>query len=169
MADELVIRCGAITLADGDPRVGGIVEDLKFAGQHLLAVSDLINAIAQAIRDRTTKSKEIQIRIFREHASYTAALNFAARHDEQLPGVAGLFIELTEDGETTTWISEDCGWEGVTQDPIGVSTVTEYRIVRGSLFEVETTGEGLPSVIRPGGFFSDGDVIDGGTFAELIP
>ena len=164
MAEDYVIRCGEFTLTDGDPLGVGVCEKLTFGGKHLLEVVGRINADAPTIFDRARKDKEISISIFRQHASYADALNFAARHDEALPGVATLEIEITEDAETTILRSEGCGWEAVTQEPIGVSTLTEYRVIRGGRFAVETEAE-LELVIGAGtSFLTEGDVIDAGAY-----
>jgi hypothetical protein len=72
--------------------------------------------------------------------------------------VADLTIEITEDGLLTTLKSVGCGWEGVTQEPIGVSTITEYRVKRGEFFTVSTSdAEEEPPAT---------ELIDAGTYAE---
>lgn len=172
MGEEYVIRCGALTIADGDPQELGIVEELSFDGSQVSETALRINASAPKHFDRITKTKEIRCTVFREHASYSDAMDFAARHDEELPAVADFILELTEGGNVMTLTSEDSLWEAVTQDPIGVATVTEYRVQRGGLFTREDTEAEAPPVIDAGtGYFAGGGalIIDAGDYAELTP
>ncbi len=175
--NEIHLYCGNDWLADGSPFVNdtdegkGVVESYRPGSRKELEVVGLIDALSPSIFDRFTLEKEITFRVGREHESQAAAVDFALAHDEDIEARADLIVELIEEGTTFTWRATNCGWRSVTQDPTGIFTVTEYRVVLGSrLVRTNDGGVDVGSVVD-GGAYSDGyasqGVADGGHYTDL--
>lgn len=106
--------------------------NLVIDGGRILQIDDLVRATHVSIKDRSNKSTTISFSVNREHKSYADAQVFCLEHNEELPGVGALRIDMRKDnGGLIARLCERAGLQGVRTYHKGCRTESSYVFICG--------------------------------------